>query len=1562
MRRNLRLLRLAALLVGLVFVLGAREAFAEQGATTATRANSPRDKQILVEMIVPSTMALGVPIELTITVQPLIAAPDVALRWVLPEGVTLLDGPLNENLGTLAAGQVVTLKRQIRIDTTETSKVGVEATFQPDASTHFGDAAVLYMTVDAGGSSVSESDPHRIERLRERIPLGPNASASVAAAGADPNSDLICFTVEAQFTRIDKVWDGTTQQTNIVPITSASIEIWEDDTIFDDLIDVIKTDANGNITYSACDDDGFLGGGLEIYLGITAYGEGETGPVIATLETSPPLWVDLPDLPFSDDGLYHFETDNMDIGSDGTLNFGTVELNNEMSAAINIIETITEAWQFWNDNDNDPGRTEYDEVDVYWSEGGGYGTYYVGVLDNLYLDGEPDPDEWDDSVIIHEWAHFADDKWGCDENPGGFHDGIGLVDSELAWGEGYPDFYQMVVRDHLNQPFPEWYLDLNALGGCSVCFNIETWDVTHPNSLSPNNELAIAAALWDLIDSANDGQDLYTMAEGYPFIESVFIHTFFIDANIGNCDFGSYLQSWQALNGPTDAGAAAAITQNTKIADVFGSAASVATTQNVALAQQAGAGSYGWWERVAYIVDNSKSMEGERLNAIKDVLQGQVDDLFAEVPEGVELKMDTFNNTSSTNQQIFAGKFYPTDVKPAIAALTASAAADGGACPVDAFGALKQTVAGESGMEAWLFTDNYPQATLAPLENFRAELVNRDVSASFAVLQTVGDGSCLSGGPTPQLLLRQKQLQRQLLFAAGPAPSEPSNSIVPYLLTALATGGNFLFVEQGQMDSAADILNAQLKHSAGAGKWSDYVSTQPTYRWDRLASWEYAWIDAATAGTLLPSRPGGLSEEDYEDVPLPAPMLFYSRPVTIAHVYENGYLTFNDSFGEEPNNTQIPNPSVPNTALYPYWDDLEWDQVLLASTDALQADRGDIHTVQQGDWFVIQYSQYASPTSDGFEETFEVLLNTTTGEIRYQYDNIKNGVAGATIGIESWPDFSPLEAIQVSYNEADGAASDTGYRFMPVPPQPTKSYSVTVDSTMQSIGFLLTGFNGTLAPMTIQAPDGVVACNTSGVLCIDVGMVQYRQVNVNGRTGLWKVNVQPGASGSGTFAFSTMAAGPLAVTSPTNHTLPSFGSSIFTINLGQAVDGNQVGGHFLTPANLPFGTTFTLFDDGAHEDGAAGDGIFASPPVETGEEGSAYLWVNGTLEGEPFQRVETRPYSFQPLDLKGPTSAPSLEAKTVVSFTLTNNDTVAHTFAINVQVPDSWRGQLDPVGDGTVSVGPGLSLTFPVAIWMGLTDPDALNQPSGARGTVNVAAVEVEQGILYASVAVEITRNRPPARIEIEESFPFITVNTSGILKIKVYDEQDYAVVDGTVLALSTTLGTLPPTVATVNGYTEAIFAAGNQIGATPVKAQASNGISATRIISITPPMLEQIVLSATVSSLPADGAATTLLVATVLDMDGNPAPNQVVRIGVEGGGDEAGDNPIGTVNGSEVVSGTTNAAGQFQVTFKSGNVAGQAGLRAELLIGGESLETDRIELRLGSELDETLTLPFIRR
>ena len=89
--------------------------------------------------------------------------------------------------------------------------------------------------------------------------------------------------------------------------------------------------------------------------------------------------------------------------------------------------------------------------------------------------------------------------------------------------------------------------------------------------------------------------------------------------------------------------------------------------------------------------------------------------------------------------------------------------------------------------------------------------------------------------------------------------------------------------------------------------------------------------------------------------------------------------------------------------------------------------------------------------------------------------------------------------------------------------------------------------------------------------------------------------------------------------------------------------------------------------------------------------------------------------------------------------------------------------------------------------------------------------------------------------------------------------------------------------------------------------------------------MASQINLAASPVNL--GNGSTSSLTATVLDERGNPVAGKQVRIGVDGDGQQ------GTVNGAEVVQGTTNAAGKLVVTFTKVNKAvGVVKVRAELL------------------------------
>src|SRR5690606_34512500 len=122
--------------------------------------------------------------------------------------------------------------------------------------------------------------------------------------------------------------------------------------------------------------------------------------------------------------------------------------------------------------------------------------------------------------------------------------------------------------------------------------------------------------------------------------------------------------------------------------------------------------------------------------------------------------------------------------------------------------------------------------------------------------------------------------------------------------------------------------------------------------------------------------------------------------------------------------------------------------------------------------------------------------------------------------------------------------------------------------------------------------------DTANVKCLTVNskpgdnMVQFVQVNTNGESGVYKAVVAVGSSGGGTFSFNALAASDLNASSPGNHTLSSKIAHRFVVDMGRTTAGGTMNGRLQTPAGAAFGGLFTLYDDGAHGDDAAGDGRF----------------------------------------------------------------------------------------------------------------------------------------------------------------------------------------------------------------------------------------------------------------------------------------------------------------------------------------------------------------------------------
>jgi len=114
-------------------------------------------------------------------------------------------------------------------------------------------------------------------------------------------------------------------------------------------------------------------------------------------------------------------------------------------------------------------------VTIYWSSkntnrSGNVSSGFIGgtsfnlAANAAYVLGDrnTDSDEYDDSVILHEYAHMLAEQFSRDDSPGGPHRLGDILDPRVAWSEGFANFFSSAAR---NDPI---YRDSSGPNGVSV--------------------------------------------------------------------------------------------------------------------------------------------------------------------------------------------------------------------------------------------------------------------------------------------------------------------------------------------------------------------------------------------------------------------------------------------------------------------------------------------------------------------------------------------------------------------------------------------------------------------------------------------------------------------------------------------------------------------------------------------------------------------------------------------------------------------------------------------------------------------------------------------------------------------------------------------------------------------------------------------------------------------------------------------------------------------------------------------------------------------------------------
>ncbi|MBU1638544.1 carboxypeptidase regulatory-like domain-containing protein, partial [bacterium] len=169
-----------------------------------------------------------------------------------------------------------------------------------------------------------------------------------------------------------------------------------------------------------------------------------------------------------------------------------------------------------------------------------------------------------------------------------------------------------------------------------------------------------------------------------------------------------------------------------------------------------------------------------------------------------------------------------------------------------------------------------------------------------------------------------------------------------------------------------------------------------------VSPWEevdYEWIDISTSGINT-----GITGDDAVGGPfdLGFSIEYFGQTYSSIYACTNGWASFAFQDWGEYLNTALPNPAVPNTALYPFWDDL-W----VSGTASIK-----YFADTQNGRFILTWDQVPHLSSSS-PNTFQIVISENGG-IQFNYQTLTVAESpDHTVGVENADGTS---AIQLCYN------------------------------------------------------------------------------------------------------------------------------------------------------------------------------------------------------------------------------------------------------------------------------------------------------------------------------------------------------------------------------------------------------------------------------------------------------------------------------------------------------------------------------------------------------------------
>ena len=426
-------------------------------------------------------------------------------------------------------------------------------TVTPDAGTGlntwvelYSNAGTLLQEITNGGAGSANSASNIAVTAGVTYWLGVSSASSTQTGGytvsVDFNPDSSsAFTVSGKFEYQDKDYNqnGLTGTSND-PIRYATVEIWEDDVLFDNRLGTTFTAADGSWSFIVPDNND--PSGRDIYVKVIA----DTAAGTVTNASGTTYVYTGPTVNNWQGGAMWYDANPLD-GSNQAVRPATDEYN----AAFNILDQAIVGYQYLiNDgiSANALGKASFifyqsegsftDRQQPYaitinsidWTSLFGLGRFYSN-------------DGFDDAVILHEYGHFVANKLSyIAANAGGAHSWDSHNSSTQAWSEGWASFFSSAARNS-----NKYYVDTWNTGSYYV--NLEDGSnnagIDSTKFFGDDNEAAVAMVLWDIFDSTNETHD--SMSAGIDEILNIIDNPAYFSASTSDTLYDLY-SGWRDLH------------------------------------------------------------------------------------------------------------------------------------------------------------------------------------------------------------------------------------------------------------------------------------------------------------------------------------------------------------------------------------------------------------------------------------------------------------------------------------------------------------------------------------------------------------------------------------------------------------------------------------------------------------------------------------------------------------------------------------------------------------------------------------------------------------------------------------------------------------------------------------------------------------------------------------------------------------------------------------------------------------------------------------------------------